>query len=133
MYNDYPTEVDGFEVIVDSQTGKVTGYKRQWTTHEYAFSSSAYVGSTRSEATFTTLQKAKEYYPEEIGSVRIISADVFWKNGIPEGTIPRPGSIPLAWRVIFEDDTMRANPSLPKGVAWLDAQTGELLSFEYKH
>lgn len=133
IYNGFPTETDGFVVVVDASTGKVTEYDRQWTTQEYAFSSSAYAEIIRSEATFAVMQRVKGIYPDQVGTVHIISAEMLWKNALPEGTVPRPGSIPLAWRVVFDDSVIRQDPSLEPGVAWIDAQTGEFLVFEYRH
>jgi len=133
MFQDIPTDVDGFIVTVDAVTGEVTGYTRQWTTPEHAFSASAQPDIIRREATFAVLQKAKEQYPEYVGGLRIISADIRWKNEVPYGTVPRPGTIPLAWKVIFDDEVIRADASAQPAVAWVDAQSGEFLAFEYRH
>jgi hypothetical protein len=132
-FQDFPTDVDGFTVIVDAVTGEVTGYTQQWTTPEYAFSASAEPGVIKREATFAVLQKAKELYPSDIGGLRIISAEVRWKNNVPYGTTPRPGTIPLAWKVVFDDDIIRANTSAQPGVAWVDIQSGNFISFDYRH
>jgi hypothetical protein len=130
---DFPTDVNGFTVIVDAVTGVVTGYTQQWTTPDYAFSASAEPDVIKREATFAVLQKAKELYPSDVGGLRIISAEVRWKNQVPYGTIPRPGTIPLAWKVVFDDDIIRANTSAQPGVAWVDIQAGNFISFDYRH
>jgi hypothetical protein len=132
-FQDFPTDVDGFTVIVDAVTGEVIGYSQQWTTQEYAFSASAEPGVIKREATFAVLQKAKELYPSDIGGLRIISAEVRWKNKIPYGTTPRPGTIPLAWKVVFDDYIIRSNTSAQPGVARVDIQSGNFISFDYRH
>lgn len=131
-YQDIPTDVDGFTVIVDAGTGEVIGYTHQWTTPEHAFLSATQVDIVRHEATFAVLQKAREIYPDQTDSIRIISADLRWMNDIPQGTVPRPGSIPVAWKVLFNDDVMRQSSAQP-AVAWVDAHSGEFLAFEYRH
>lgn len=133
VFQDYPTDVDGFRVEVDGATGEVIGYTRKWTTQEYAFSSATVPDISRQEATFAVLQKAKEQYYGNIEGLRIISAELRWKNDLPEGTVSRPGSIPLAWKVIFDDEIIRANATATPAVAWIDVQTGDLLSFAYHH
>jgi hypothetical protein len=132
-FQDFLTDTDGFEVNVDASTGEVTGYTQQWTTPEYAFSASAEPDIIRREATFAVLQKAKEQFPADIGGLRIVSAEIRWKNRVPYGTVPRPGTIPLEWKVVFDDDVIRANASAQPGVAWLDVQTGKILEFDYRH
>ncbi|MCK9580173.1 MAG: hypothetical protein M0Q92_06950 [Methanoregula sp.] len=133
IYQDYPTDVDGFTVIVDAVSGEVVEYTHQWTTQEYAFSTYSQLGVTRLEATFAVMQKAKEQYPDDIDTLQIRSADIRWKNNVPDGTVPRPGSIPLAWKVVFDDDTIRTSASAKPGVAWVDVQTGEFIAFDYQH
>jgi len=131
-YQDIPTDVDGFTVIVDAGTGDVIGYTHQWTTPEHAFLSATQVDIVRHEATFAVLQKAREIYPDQTDSIRIISADLRWMNDIPPGNVPRPGSIPVAWKILFNDDIMRQSSAQP-AVAWVDAHSGEFLAFEYRH
>jgi len=132
-YQDYLTDVDGFEVVVDSANGDVTGYTQQWTTPEHAFTTVGSLDVVKREATFAVLQRAKAQYPETVAGLRIVSAEARWKNNLPYGTVPRPGSIPLGWKVIFDDEIIRANASAAKGIAWVDVQSGEFISFEYEH
>jgi hypothetical protein len=131
-YQDIPTDVDGFTVVVDAGTGEVVDYTRQWTTPEHAFLSATQVDIVRHEATFAVLQKARELYPDQADSLQIISAEIRWMNDISSGAVPRPGTIPLAWKVLFNDATIRQSSAEP-AVAWVDAHTGELISFEYRH
>jgi hypothetical protein len=134
-FQDYPTDVDGFTVSVDAISGDVIGYSHQWTTPEHAFSATTSTEPEviRREATFAVMQKAKETYPADVGGLRIISAGLRWKNLLPYGTTPRPGSIPLAWKVVFDDDLIRANTTAQPAVAWVDAQSGKFISFDYRH
>jgi hypothetical protein len=132
-FQDFPTDVDGFTVVVDAVTGEVTGYTQQWTTPEHAFSASSDPEIIRREATFAVMQKAKEQYPGNVGGLRIISAEIRWKNKVLYGTVPRPGTIPLAWKVVFDDDIIRANTSAQPSVAWVDVRSGNLIAFDYRH
>jgi hypothetical protein len=132
-FQDIPADVDGFTVMVDGVSGEVVGYSRQWTTPEYAFSAATQPDIVRREATFAVLQKAKEKFPDTIGGLQIVSADMRWMNNVPYGTVPRPGSVPLAWKVVFDDEIIRANTSAQPAVAWVDGQSGEFLAFEYEH
>lgn len=82
------------------------------------------------EATYAVLKKAQETFPESVSGLRIISAEMRWKD---QPSSDRPGSIPLAWKVIFDDDFIRSNSSAQPAVAWVDVQEGRILDFEYRH
>ena len=132
-FQDYPTDVDGFTVNVDAVTGEVIGYVHQWTTPEHAFFAVTEPDVIKREATFAVMQKAKEENPNAIAGLRIISAEIRWKNRLPYGTVTRPGSVPLGWKVVFDDDFIRGNASATPGVAWVDVQSGDFIAFDYRH
>jgi hypothetical protein len=132
-FQDYPADTDGFTVMVDAATGEVIGYSQQWTTPEHAFFAVTEPEIIRREATFAVMQRAKEEYPDAVAGLRIISAEIRWKNKVPYGTIPRPGTIPLGWKVVFDDDFIRGNTTATPGVAWIDVQSGDFISFDYRH
>ena len=133
IVNNIPCEDDGFIVGVDSATGEITAYERHWNSPDNAFSVTSEPLVLKREATFAVLQRATETYPELASGLRIVSAEIKWKDQHPYGFIPRPGSIPLAWKVTFDDDIIRANSSAKPAIAWVDAQTGGILDFEYRH
>ena len=133
IVNNIPCEEDGFIVGVDSVTGDITVYERHWKTPDNAFSVASEPLVLKREATFAVLQRALEKYPESVSGLRIVSTEIKWMDQHPPGVTPRPGSIPLAWKVTFDDDIIRANNSAKPAIAWLDAQTGSLLDFEYRH
>jgi len=133
IVNNIPCEADGFVVGVDSVTGDITSYERHWSAPDNAFSVATEPLILKREATFTVLQKAKETYPDSVDGLRIVSAEISWKDQHPAGFTPRPGSIPLTWKVMFDDDIIRANNSLQPAVAWVDGQTGNILDFTYRH
>lgn len=132
-FQDIPTDVDGFTVTVDAVTGEVIGYRQQWITPEHAFFSVTGPDVIRREATFAVMQRAKEEYPDAIAGLRIISAEIRWKNKMPYGSVPRPGTIPLGWKVVFDDDFIRGNASAKPGIAWIDVQSGDFIEFDYRH
>ncbi len=133
IVNNIPCDDDGFIVGVDSVTGDITAYERHWNAPDNAFSVASEALILKREATYAVLKQAKETYPESLNGLRIISVDIKWKDQHPPGVTPRPGSIPLAWKVTFDDDIIRANNSAKTAIAWLDAQTGSILDFEYRH
>ena len=130
---DYPVDTDGIEVAVDSVTGDVIGYDKRWTTPDYAFSQTLEQAIAQRDATFAVMQEAKGVFPESVGSVRILSAEMRWNNGHDTGTSQRPGSVPLAWKVVFDDAAIRADNSLPPGIGWVAIQTGNVTALEYRH
>ena len=130
---DYPVDTDGISVVVDALTGEVIGYDKQWTTPEYAFSQAVVPSTARHDATYAVMEAARAVYPEQIGGVRILSSEMRWKNGQMKATVPRPGSVPLAWKIVFDDDILRTNASLAPGIAWIDIQTGNVTAIEYRH
>jgi hypothetical protein len=79
------------------------------------------------------LKKAQETYPTAVDGLAIISAEIRWKDYPPQGSTPRPGSIPLAWKILFSDEVIRAKPLSSPAVAWVDVQTGKILDFYYEH
>ncbi|MFA4861822.1 hypothetical protein [Methanoregula sp.] len=128
---DIPCEGDGFTVTIDPVTGDITGYERRWNNPDNAFSIASEPLVTKREATFAILQKTMEISPESINSVRILSTQLQWKDQHAPGVTPRPGSIPLAWNVAFDDETLRATTPPMTATGWVDAQTGTILGMDY--
>lgn len=128
-----PCDSDGFTISVDSVNGEVTGYDRRWNSPDSAFSVAVDPLVTRYEATFSIMQKAKEIYPESVDDLTIVSAEIRWKDRQIEGSLPRPGSIPMAWKVQFTDAIIRAKQFPLPAVGWVDVQTGKILEFNYPH
>jgi hypothetical protein len=133
IVQDYPCDVDGFTIAVDSVSGEVTSYERRWSAPDYAFIVAPEPLELKREATYTVLRKAQDTYPGLASGVRVISADIRWNDGHPAGTVPRPASILLGWKVVFDDDLIRKMPTPIPAVAWVDVQSGSLISFEYNH
>lgn len=133
IVKDFSCEEDGFIVGVDSVTGDITVYERNWKTPDNAFSVASEPFVLKREATFDVLRLATEKYPQLANGLRIVSAEIKWKDQHVPGVTPRPGSIPLAWKVTFDDDIIRANNPAKPAIAWLDAQSGNILDFNYMH
>jgi hypothetical protein len=130
---DYPCDADGFIVSVDAVSGAITEYMQRWQSPDNAYNLAEDVVVPRFDATYTVQAKAKSIYPSSISTLHITSSDIRWKDSHDPATTPRPSSIPLAWKIVFDDDVIRANPALSSGVAWVDVQTGELLEITYQH
>lgn len=133
IIQDRPCDADGFIVSVDAVSGEITEWMQRWQTPDNAFMLAEEAVVPKYDATYTVQAKAKSIYPSSISTLRILSADIRWKDRHDPATIPRPSTIPLAWKIVFDDETIRANPKLSPGVGWLDAQTGELLEITYRH
>jgi len=133
QFLDYPVDTDGIVVAVDAVTGDVVGYNKQWTTSDFAFSQTIELAVAQREATFAVMQEAKKHYPDSVESIRIISAEMRWNNLHDPGTSQRPGSVPLEWKVVFDDAAIRADNSLSPGVGWVDIQSGTVTGMEYRH
>jgi hypothetical protein len=133
IVQDIPCEYEGFTIAVDSETGEVIEYQRRWTAPDYAFSLVTEPLVTHYEATYAVLERATQTYPASSDGLKIISADRRWKDQIPSGSIPRPGSIPIAWKVQFDDTIISQKPWLLPGVGWVDDQSGKILDFYYLH
>ncbi|MGB7788710.1 YcdB/YcdC domain-containing protein [Methanoregula sp.] len=133
IFQDFPVDTDRIVIAVDSVTGNVLSYDKTWTTQDFAFSQTLEQAVGKRDATFAMMQAAKNRYPDSVESVRIISADIRWNNQHTPGVTQQPGSVPLAWKVLFDDATIRADPSLPQGIGWVDIQTGNVTELEYRH
>jgi hypothetical protein len=133
IVQDIPCDYEGFTIAVDSVTGEVTEYQRRWTAPDNAFSLVTEPLVTHYEATYAILDRAKQTYPASSDGLKIITADRRWKDQTPPGSIPRPGSIPIAWKVQFDDTIIREKPWLSPGVGWVDDQSGKILDFYYLH
>ncbi|MCJ7742391.1 MAG: hypothetical protein MUO95_06880 [Methanoregula sp.] len=133
IVQEIPCDKDGFTISVDSLTGEVIGYDRRWNSPDSAFSVTVDPLVTRSGATFAVLKKAQETYPASGDGLSIISAEIRWKDHPSQGSIPRPGSIPLAWKVLFTDEIIRTKQPPVPAIGWVDAQTGAILDINYQH
>jgi len=133
IVQEIPCDKDGLTISVDSLNGDVTGFERRWNSPDSAFSIAMDPLVTRSVAISAVLKKAEETYPSSRNGITIISAETRWKDDQSHGTIPRPGSIPQAWKVVFTDEIIREKISSSPAVAWIDIQTGKILDFSYQH
>jgi hypothetical protein len=133
MVQDIPTDYEGFTISVDSVTGEVTEYNRRWNSPDNAFSLATESLVTHYEATYAVLDRAQQTYPASSDGLRIISAEIRWKDQRPRGSIPRPGSIPIAWKVQFDDAIIREKQWPVPGTGWVDVQSGKILDFYYQH
>jgi hypothetical protein len=133
IYQDFPVDTDRIVVSVDSVTGNVLAYDKVWTTPDFAFSDTDELAVGERDATFAVMEAAGIKYPLSVETVRIISADIRWDNLHPPGITQKPGSVPLAWKVVFDDAVIRADPSLPRGIGWVNIQTGNVTELEYRH
>jgi len=129
----YPCDADGFTIAVDSVSGDINAYTRIWDTPEFAFVVSPQPVVLKRDATYSVLKKAQDTYPGLSSGVRIISAEIRWKDSHPAGTVLHPASIPLAWKVMFDDELMRKQPGSVPAVAWIDIETGNMLEFDYRN
>jgi hypothetical protein len=133
IVQDHPCDVDGFIVSVDAVSGAITEYVQRWQSPDNAYMLAEDAVVPRYDATYTVQARAKSIYPSSISTLHITSAEICWKDSHDPATTPRPSTIPLAWKIMFDDDIIRANPALSSGVGWVDAQTGEVLEFTYQH
>ncbi|MHB8052102.1 MAG: hypothetical protein ACYDEZ_02190 [Methanoregula sp.] len=133
IIQDYPCDADGFIVSVDAISGAITEYMQRWQTPENAFMIAEDALVPRSDAVYTVQARAMSIYPAPVSTIHILSADIRWKDRHDPATTPRLSSIPLAWKIVFDDEIIRANPILAPGVGWIDAQTGDLLEITYRH
>lgn len=126
LYLDHPVDTDGIQVTVDAGTGNVTGYNSRWTTPDYAFSQEDEPVITQQNAIFAVMDAVKSWFPARL-EIRIISSELRWNNQQTSDSGQRPGSVPLAWKVTFDDDTPPVNNgSRTGGVAWVDIRTGNV-------
>lgn len=133
IVQDYPCDADGFIVSVDAISSAITEYTQRWQTPETSFMLAEEAVVPRNEAIYTVQAKAKSMYPSSISGFSLLSADIRWKDRHNPATIPRLSSIPLAWKIVFDDEIIRAKADPTPAVGWVDAQTGELLEITYRH
>jgi hypothetical protein len=118
---------------VDAITGAITEWMQRWQTPDNAFMLAEDAVVPKFDAIYTVQAKAKSIYPSSIPGLHILSAEIRWKDRHDPATTPRPSTIPLAWKIIFDDETIRTNPKLSPGIGWVDAQTGEIIEITYSH
>ncbi|MGA2913623.1 MAG: YcdB/YcdC domain-containing protein [Methanoregula sp.] len=133
IVQDIPCDYDGFTISVDSVTGEITEYNRRWTSPDNAFSVAVDPVVERYEAIFSVQQRAQETFPASASGLKIISAEIRWEDMHPPRSIPRPGSISIAWKIQFDDDIIRAKQWPVPATGWVDARTGKILDFYYQH
>lgn len=133
IVDDYPCDADGFIVSVDAISGAITEYVQRWQTPDTAFNMAEEAIVPRHEALYIVQARAAAIYPSSASGFSLLSADIRWKDRHDPATIPRLSSIPLAWKIVFDDAAIRAKAGSVPAVAWVDAQTGELLEISYQH
>ncbi|MFA5266862.1 MAG: hypothetical protein WC379_02745 [Methanoregula sp.] len=133
IIQDYPCDVDGFIVSVDAVSGEVTEYVQRWQTPDNAFMIIETPVVVRYDAIYTVQAKAKTLYPSSISGLYILSAERCWKDEHNPAITPRPSSIPLAWKIVFTDETIRAKAGAAPAVGWVDTHSGEIIEFTYQH
>jgi hypothetical protein len=133
LIREVPCDSDGLVITVDSVSGNVTRYSKQWNLPENAVAGSPVPKISNATAIATVLMNAKESYPSDAGSIRLISADLRWKDLHNPKITPTLGSIPLAWKVQFDDAVIRAKQWPVPAYGWIDAQNGTLLEMYYRH
>lgn len=133
IVQEIPCDYDGFTISIDSVTGEVTDYNRRWSSPDNAFSVASDPVVKRYEAILLVQQKALQIFPSSASGLKIISAEIRWKDMHPPGTLPRPGSISIAWKVQFDDEIIRAQQWPVPATGWIDASTGKILDFYYQH
>ena len=133
IIQDYPCDTDGFIVSVDAVTGAVTEWVQRWESPDNAFMILDTPTVPKYDAIYAAQAKAKTIYPGSIGSLQIVSAERVWKDEHAPGITPRPSSIPLAWKIVFDDETIRGHPEARKGVCWVNTFTGDIIEITYQH
>lgn len=125
---------DGITVTIHPITGNVLSYQKKWVLTEDAIISVSVPAIPSGTASDIVEQQARSQYPLSADSIRVLSVDLRWKDTRTTEGIPlAPGSIPLAWRVKFDDEYLRAQQSPTEGVGWVDALNGSLLELNYRH
>jgi hypothetical protein len=133
IIQDYPCDSDGFIVSVDAVSGAVTEWVQHWEAPDNAFMILDTPTVPKYDAIYAVQAKAKTIYPGSISSLQIVSAERVWKDRHDPGTTPRPSSIPLAWKVVFNDETIRTSSPDRPGTGWVDTYTGEIIDITYQH
>lgn len=133
LINEIPCDSDGLVITVDSVSGKVTRYSKQWNLPENAVAGSPIPKITNTTAIELVKLEANGYYPSDSDSIRIVSADLRWKDLHSPKISPIQGSVPLAWKVQFDDAVIRAKQWPVPAYGWIDAQNGTLLEIYYRH
>ncbi|MDD1685410.1 YcdB/YcdC domain-containing protein [Methanoregula sp.] len=133
LYLDHPVDTDGISVTVDAESGEVIGYDKQWSTPDFAFSRSVDQTIIQRDATFAVMQEAKKRYPDSVESIRVLSAELRWNNNHDPATSQLSGTVPLEWKIVFDDAVIRADSSLPIGTGWVDIQMGNVTEMHYRH
>lgn len=134
IINGVPSFSNGFNVGILARTGEVISYSKRWWVPEDAVAKSSVPAISKDAAIAVVERQARACYPESAYSFRIVSADLQWMDNYDLMKFtPKPGVIPLAWHVQFNDKTIRAEDLRSTDDAWVDAQNGTLLSMEYFH
>ncbi|MDD4136352.1 MAG: hypothetical protein PHT99_00465 [Methanoregula sp.] len=129
-----PCDSDGFTIVVDSVAGNVIEYRKSWSLPENAVAASSKPATTKDAAIKTVEQEAAAIYPASTASLKIVSTELRWKDfHNPDKIVPVHESIPLAWKVQFDDESIRAQQWPNPATGWVDAQTGKLLDIYYRH
>ena len=134
VIHDIACDSDGILISVDSVSGNVVEYRKSWSLPEDAVAPSAAAAIPKDDAVDAVKREAAGIYPASAAGLRIVSAGLRWNDyHDPDKVMPAPGSIPLVWKVVFDDEILRSRQWPGFGTGRVDARTGDLLELYYRH
>lgn len=120
---------DGISLYINAETGEITNCFKRWRyPDEIPVSPEPEISETRAREVLSDFMK-EEY---NSSGLEICSAELKWADDTTlAGKRGEPQGIRLTWWLKFGDDYTRSYNISSSALAWIDAQTGEVLRCSY--
>lgn len=125
---------DGIILDVDSIDGRVVSYHKSWRVSDNDTIADPDPSITEDAAQERVLVYLNDTYGTDPGDITVGSAELLWYDLAAQHRRSQdPVTLPLAWRVEFDDEWYRSQDPPRTATVWIDAHSGEILFAAYNY
>ncbi|WP_161937573.1 YcdB/YcdC domain-containing protein [Methanoculleus thermophilus] len=123
---------DGVTLDIDSIDGRVVSYHKAWRVSDNDTTADPDPSITEDAAQERVLAYLNDTYGTDPGEIVIRATELRWYDlAARQRRSQEPVSVPLAWRIEFDDERYRSQDPPRTTTVWIDAHSGEILSAAY--
>lgn len=123
---------DGVTLDIDSIDGRVVSYHKAWRVSDNDTMTDPAPSITKDAAQDRVLAYLNATCGTDPGDIAVRSTGLLWYDLAAQHRRSQdPVTVPLAWRVEFDDEWYRSQDPPRTATLWIDAHSGEVLSAAY--
>ncbi len=124
---------DGILLDVDSIDGRVVSYYRTWKVSENDILADPDPSLSEDAVQERVLTYLHETHGTGPGDIAVRSIELRWYDlAARKRQSKEPVTVPLAWRIAFDDEWYRSQDPPRTAALWMDAHSGDILHLDYK-